>query len=437
MNLFWKNLFGKITPTSELEKRENELVVAMNRYDEVAKSKELEEYTKLFHEVKSAAFIEHKKTLQSRKYKDTEECKVLDEYNKLAHSADLKHYFEVLNSNELKQFLQFEKSADFEKLGDKNAVAQSATLQKYKEFEKSANYKLYCRFHDSYALKEYEKLKAKVETPEFKSQNEFWANAHRWQASPEFKKEQRFYELAKNPDIAFYLAEKPARFDVLRNQALTFEDSFNWNSLSKSVWNYGFQYGNDKAIGNHSFVNEKQANNDGKNVKVTNGVLTIQTKKESVLTRAWDPKKGFIMKEFEYTSDIIQTADHFRQKGGVFMAKLRCTGNVNHAFWLGANSKLPHVNVFHFDGKKIRVGNAAKNVIDGATITGINPSQFYIYTFKWTKNELIWMINNIEVYRTKANVPQEDMYLAFNSFIPSKSNGDEGLFEIDWVRVYA
>lgn len=437
MNLFWKNLFGKITPTLELEKREEELVVALNRYDEVAKSKELEEYSKLFHEVKSAAFIEHKKTLQSRKYKDTEECKMLKEYTKLVHSSDLKQYQDVLKSADLKQFLLFEKTPDYEKLGDKKAVAESTTLQKYKEFEKSASYKLYCRFHDSYALKRYEELKAKVETPEFKTQNEFWANAHRWQTTLEFKKEQRFYDLAKNPDIAFYIAEKPERFEAYRKQVKSFEDSFNWNSLSKSVWNYGFQYGNDKAIGNHSFVNEKQANNDGKNVRVNNGILTIHTKKETLNARAWDQKKGFVMKDFDYTSDIIQTAQHFRQKGGVFMAKIRCTGNVNHAFWLGANSKLPHVNIFHFDGKKIHIGNATKNVIDGATITGINPSQFYIYTFKWTKSELVWMINNIEVYRTKANIPQEEMYMAFNSFIPAKSSGSEGLFEIDWVRVYA
>ena len=41
MNLFWKNLFGDITPTAKLEKNEVELVQAMERYSEVEKSVEL------------------------------------------------------------------------------------------------------------------------------------------------------------------------------------------------------------------------------------------------------------------------------------------------------------------------------------------------------------------------------------------------------------
>jgi hypothetical protein len=46
------------------------------------------------------------------------------------------------------------------------------------------------------------------------------------------------------------------------------------------------------------------------------------------------------------------------------------------------------------------------------------------------------MINNVEVHRTTANIPKEEMFLAFNSFIPQKSHGSEGIMEIDWVRVY-
>jgi len=73
MNLFWKKLFGEITPTAKLEKDEAELKEAMHRYAEVEKSVELVEYKKLFHIVKSAKFQENKKILQNRKYKDTEE----------------------------------------------------------------------------------------------------------------------------------------------------------------------------------------------------------------------------------------------------------------------------------------------------------------------------------------------------------------------------
>jgi len=436
MNLFWKSLLGKITPTEVLEKRDEELVIAMKRYKEVSKSVELEEYKKLYHEVKAAAFIENKKTLQNRKYKDTEEYRATKKFSKLNNSPKIKIYYEVLISSELKAFLAFEKTPDYEKLGDKKEVAASQLLQNQKAFEKSSNYKIYCRFHESFVIKEYEELKKKVKSEEFIANNAFWSNPQRWQTTAEYKKEQRYYELDKNPDIIFYNNEKPERFEVFLNQKITFEDTFNWNSLSKSSWNFGFHYKNPKTISNHSFTNEKQANNDGKNSHVRDGILTIGTKKELLTARAWDKTKGFVMQDFEYSSDVLQTGSQFRQKGGTFSAKIRCTGNVNHAFWLGADGKLPHINIFHFDGKKISVGNAYKEIFDSTKITGINPSRFYIYTLKWSKNELVWMINNIEVYRTTANIPQEEMFLVFNSFLPQKSDGDEGLLEVDWVKVY-
>lgn len=436
MNLFWKNLFGGITPTAKLENNETELLKAMHRYEEVEKSVELTEYKTLFHEVKSPAFVENKKTLQNRKYKDTEEYRDVSKLKKLESSADIKLYYAVLKSADLEKFIAFKATPAFENLGDKNKVKESTELQKFKAFEHSNEYKTYTRFHDSYIIKEYEQLKVLTSTPEFKAKNEFWANPHRWQTTPEYVKEQRFYELDKNPDIAFFNKEKPERFTKYRSLEVTFHDEFDWNTLDKSRWNFGFHYKSAKLIGNHSFANEKQANNSGKNVSVENGILKITTKHEKIKATAWDTTKGFIEKEFNYTSDVLQTAGDFRQKGGIFRAKLRCSGNLNHAFWLGTDNKLPHVNIFHFDGKKINIGNANKNLVDGINITGLNPSQYYIYTFKWTEKELVWMINDLEVYRTVSNIPSEEMYMAFNSFIPQKLKGSDGVLEVDWVRVY-
>jgi beta-glucanase (GH16 family) len=82
------------------------------------------------------------------------------------------------------------------------------------------------------------------------------------------------------------------------------------------------------------------------------------------------------------------------------------------------------------------LGNANKDLYDGVKITGINPSEFFIYTLVWNKKELIWMINDLEVYRTASNVPKEAMYMAFNSFISEQQHGSAGSLEVDWVRVY-
>ena len=436
MNLFWKKLFGGITPTAKLEKNEADLEVAMHRYAEVENSVELAEYKQLFHVVKSASFKENKKILQNRKYKDTEEYQNSRKCKKLQDSPAIQLYYQILDSVELNQFLDFKSTPEYEKLGDKKLVKASENLRKMKSFENSKAYKTYIRFHNSYIIAEFEKLKAKVATPEFKKENEFWANEKRWHLTPEYTQEQRFYELAKNPDIVFFENEKPERFEKYRALKLSFQDEFQWNTLNNSHWNFGFHYKSPTLIGDHSFANEKQANNSGKNVAVEDGVLKIATKHEKVTARAWHTEKGFIDKEFHFTSDVLQTADKFRQKYGVFRAKIRCTGNHHHAFWLGSDTKLPLINIFHSTGKYITLGNTNKNLVDGIKITGINPYQFYIYTLVWTEKELVWMINNLEVYRTASNIPKEEMYLAFNSFITEKQHGSAGSLEIDWVRVY-
>jgi len=436
MNLFWKKLFGEITPTAKLEKDEAELKEAMHHYAEVEKSVELVEYKKLFHIVKSAKFQENKKILQNRKYKDTEEYRISTKFKKLQNSPAIKTYYEVLESEALKHYLKFKSSPDFELLGNKDKVKASEALQKLKHFEKSKRFKTYSRFHDSYVITEYEQLKAKVATPEFIKANEFWANEKRWHSTPEFTQQERFYELAKNPDIIFFEKEKPERFEKYRALKQSFQDEFNRNILDKSHWNFGFHYKSEELISDHSFANEKQANNSGKNISVVDGILKLETKQEKATVRAWHPKKGFVQQEFDYTSDVLQTADSFRQKEGIFRAKLRCTGNLHHTFWLGSDTKLPHINIFHFDGKHITLGNANKDLVDGVQIKGLNPSQYFIYTLVWTEKQLIWMINNYEVYRTTSNIPSEQLYLAFNSFIPGKQHGDTGNLEVDWVRVY-
>ncbi len=437
MNLFWKKLFGGITPTAKLERKEAEILNSLLRYDEVEKSVELAEYKQLYHIVKSASFIENKKLLKNRKYKDTEEFQIWKKYNKFKNSNSIRVYYEVLKSNELESFEKFKLTPEYESLGDKKKVKVSKDLQTLKHFERSKTYKTYVRFHNSYIIEEYEKIKVKIESPEFIKANEFWKNQDRWKTTPEFVQQQRFYELAKNLDIIFYENENPDRFKKYRSLVLTFEDEFDWNSLDKSNWNFGFQYKSPVLLKNHSFSNEKQANNFGKNTSVENGILKIHTKHEAVKAPAWDVKKGFVEQEFKYTSDVLQTADSYRQKQGVFRAKIRCEGNINHAFWLGTDTKLPLIKIFHYDGNNILVGNANESLFDGVKISGINPSEFFIYTLIWRENELIWMLNDLIVYRTSSNLPKTEMYLAFNSFISQKQKGKTGSIQVDWVRTYS
>lgn len=437
MNLFWKKIFGKLMLTAKYELQQEELRRDYVRYLEIENSVELEKFNDLFHVIKCADFKEKKKIYQNRKYKDTEEYRIATKYKKLFNSREIKEYYEVLQNSDLHAYLNFRHSPEFENLGDPVKVKQSETLKAYKKFEQSAAYKRYIRFHDSYIIKEYEEMKKKVSTDAFVKSNEFWANPKRWKTTEEYVQEQRYYELKKNPDIKFFISNDPKRFDSIRNQKATFAENFSWNSLEKSHWTFGFHYKSDKLISNHSYANEQQAYNNGNNISVNQGILRISTKDEKATATAWDAKKGFVQKEYDFTSDIMQSADHFRQQYGVFQAKIRCTGKINHAFWLGSDQKLPFIKIFHFDGNKIKVGcfdSAGKNE---NTILGINPKDFYIYTLVWTEKELRWYVNNLEVARSSMHIPKESMYLAFNSFISESQQPMEGALEVDWVNVYS
>ena len=437
MNLFWKKLFGGFDTTEKYEQSQNELLQSMVRYDNVAESPKLKEYQELFHVVKAASFQDNRLTLKNRKYKDTEEYAVLKKYQKLHESSDIQLYYQVLKSELLAEYLEFEKTPDFELLGDKKKVAESPELTKFKNFEHSPMYKTYRRFHGSFAIKEYELLKAKVAEPEFVKANEFWANPERWHTTPEYQTEMRFYELGDSEDIKFFINEKPKRFEALRALTKTFDDDFHWQEIQQSKWSAGYYYSNPKLKGEHSFADELQANNHGKNVSTNACILKLETKKEATTDLAWHHAQGFINRNFEYTSDVLQTAKAFTQKNGIFTAKIKCNGAINHSLWLGTGEKAPRISIFHFDGNNIKVGAVSTSNANSTKVTGISANDYYIYTLTWTDKELVWKINNVEVFRSRNDFSNQEMYLGLSSFISNKQKGTTGSLELQWVRVYS
>ena len=66
-----------------------------------------------------------------------------------------------------------------------------------------------------------------------------------------------------------------------------------------------------------------------------------------------------------------------------------------------------------------------------------NLSKFIIYTLIWNEQELIWYINDLEVFRTSNFMPQEAMYPMVNSFIAEGKKAGEADFEIDYIKVYS
>lgn len=436
MNLFLSKLTGKLWSTSRLEAHIAQMEADIARYRQVEQSAELAEYNQLKQIVESTEFVQKKHNLTTTKYKTTKCYQLLQELKRLEKNKTLQMYFTVKNSNLLSEYEQFRASDEVDKLSDKKLVSQSPELKKLLSFKKSKEYKTYLQHQQSTLPARYEELKKEVSTDEFKKENTFWSNSKRWFTTEEYQQETRLKQLSADSNIKFFLSQDSRKIAEMEGYKLTFSDDFKWVKLQDSKWRPGFSYKNKALKSQHSFTNEQQANNGGKNVSISDGVFTIQTKRETITSAAWDVKKGFVNKEFEYTSDVVQTAESFRQQEGLFMIKMRTGGKIHHAAWLGADSKLPLLTLFHFNGKNIVVGNTTTNGFDGDKVTGLKPSNYFVYSLHWTKNEMVWYVNNIEVYRTQLNIPKQELYLALSSFISENQKAQEGKLEVDWIRIY-
>ncbi len=436
MNLFFKKLFGKLLSTEKFEQHIADAATSVQRYRQIEKSNDWKEYQLLHELVTSADFQAKKKQLTTTKYKQTTHFALLKELSALKKNKKLQAFLAVKDSSVLKDFLFFRNSPDYVKLSDKALVKASDDLKHWADFEKSKDYQAYLGMKDSPLPARYAELQKQTADEVFQEENIFWANPNRWITTEDYKQETRYKQLAESPDIQFFLAQSKAEVERCEAYTATFADEFDWKRLDDSAWRAGFAYASPLLKRHHSFANEQQANNEGKNCGTINGVLTLLTKEETVTAAAWDEKRGFVSKDFAYTSDVVTTAEQFRQKEGLFMAKVRCSGAINHVAWMGGDKKLPLVKLFHFDGKKLFVGNTSEKGFAGERIRGINPQEFYIYSIVWNKQELIWYVNNVEVYRTANCIPQEALYLAFSSFISAGQRGAEGKIEADWVRVY-
>ncbi len=436
MNLFWKKLFRLMQPTSVFERKIMTLHTSTAIDGAEIAANEMMDKARLEALVQSTDFKQKKELFTGKKYKDTDECRIIRRYEKLLNDVNLKLYYETKNSEQLRQYLDFKSNPESLNLKDLSIVEVSARIEDLKQFEQSKAYKNFTQYHDSLAVREFEELRKKISDPDFQQANAFWANPDRWETTYEYRMELRYQELIGTTASVGSKRNKTSIFRKYSQVQLRFNEHFDWERLEETRWMAGYHSAIPRLVGNYSFTNELQANSGGRNVSVSNGVLNIHTVQLPMRALAWDVQKAFVERDFSFTSDVIQTSASFRQKYGIFSAKIKCRGAIHHALWLSGDRKLPHLNLFHFDGNDITMGNAGMHRMNEVKISGISPEQFYIYTLEWTPRELIWYVNNVEVHRTNENIPQEPLYFGVNSFIPSKMKPESGRMEVEWIKAF-
>ena len=431
MNLFTARLTGKMLSTDAFEQAVKDMQERVKRWREIEKSPELAEYNELKKIVESTDFQERKSLLEKRKYKDTDEGKKMSAYERLSSTLRIKGYKYALENETFQAFLKFRETDAFQ---NKESDAVSASERRmYNMIYRSAFYKNYQKVLTSPELKQLEALEAEIQTEDFRKRNAFWADTKRWEHSEEYKTYKRYRELAESDDIKFYYSQREQKIDWAELFRPAFEDLM----TSNQNWKPGYGYANAAMKDGHSRTNERQAYNGGKNTFFAEGRMDIETRAESKKAVAWDEKKGFTEHVFEYTSDVMNTKEAFAQESGLFMAKVRSQGAGHHFFGLSTGKPgAPMVAMYHYNGDVHQLGLVDGNRTQMADLTGVLRSMYHVYSFRWTKNELIWYVNNLEILRLRNSLPKEAMFMLAQSFLPGNEKGGEGKLKVQWARVF-
>ncbi|NJK87820.1 MAG: family 16 glycosylhydrolase [Bacteroidales bacterium] len=456
---------------------------AYNDYKNLANTEKLKEFEETELHVKSGKVEKARQEMNKKDFKASGEFKLSEKYKKLLSSKEIRNYRKIVSlpqyrdfinlqhSHEIEAFDELEKyilsagfkqekkkietsrfadTPEFAKEKEFIALKKSAYFRNNFKFKSSSKYSAYLKTKDSEKLKKYESLKEYINTEAFKKVKEYMLlpGEKKYRLSEEYQKEQRYLELKKSEKIKWYLKTKDSKkFDDLKQWQLTFNEDFESPTLDRKKWMTKYFWGETILHDTYSLAHEKQYFSDGKNLEIQNSILKIITRNEKATGKAWNPQLGFFPKEFSYTSGLISTGNYFRQKYGVFEAKIRFNRSfpVNHAFWMLSDRMLPHVDVAKSQNKlvmsniwgNITEKNGVRKYISKLSL-GKLANDFFIYRLEWTNNRLTWKINNVTVASTTDGVPQEMMYIVLSSALYEDVNGTvlPAAMEVDWVKSY-
>ena len=420
--------------TKQMEERIHQVSADIRRYRDVEASAELAEFLALKPIVEAKEFQEYKQELLTTKFQDRPEYATRQEYVKAKRSRHVRWYKFYLGFSSVHEYNDFAQTSDFAKLNDPEAVKADPRLRRMQKLGRSFAVRRYNVHKQSEELQRYFELKAKVNTTEFREAFNFWKNPNRWYTTLQSKQDGKYEALKNSSNISFYLAQDPKQIERYESYQEIFADACEWNRMQDSPWNIGFYYGKKNLKTNHSYANEEAAMNGGRNVSTKESRMTLYVKAERANVPAWDQKKGFIMKEFEYTGDVIQTAENFSADEGMFQVKASFSGKAHGAICLMSENRLPIVRIAQWDGSKVTVGATFQAFEEQTVVEGLKEGQEYIFTVDITKSDITWYVNNQEVART-ANKLGTKVFPTVIAFLPEGVKST-GVTSIDWFKVY-
>lgn len=420
--------------TQQMEDRIHQISADIRRYRDVEASSELAEFLALKPIVEAKEFQDYKHELLTTKFQDRPEYATRQEYVKVKRSRHVRWYKFYLGMSSVHEYNDFAQTSDFAKLNDPEALKADPRLRRMHKLGKSFAVRRYNVHKQSADLKRYFELKQQVNTTEFREAFNFWKNPNRWYTTLQSKQDGKYEALKNSSNISFFLAQDPKQIERYESYQEIFADACQWNRIQDSPWKAGFYFGKKNLKTDHSYANENAAMNSGRNVGTKDGRLIVAVRAEHVSAPAWDAKKGFIMKDFDYTGDVIQTAEDFRASEGMFQVKASFSGKAHGAICLLSENRLPIVRIAQWDGQKITMGATFDKFEELTVVEGLKEGQEYVFTVDITKSDITWYVNNQEVART-ANKLGTKLFPTVIAFLPEGVKST-GVTSIDWFKVY-
>ena len=317
--------------------------------------------------------------------------------------ADYRAFKDYEVSDELKHYLDLEKevkSSDF-------ALRKRRILkEKYKAseaFRKELRYnQLMKRSKGDEKSEELGKLEEYIHSEEFIKQKQYLTMkpAERYETTDEYQKETEYKTLKKSEKVVwYYKTTKKYPFKEIERWDLTFDEKFNKSSLDGSKWMTQNYWGEKSMEEPYAMEDDKSFPTNGDNVEFYDGKARIVTKAEKAEGLVWRSEQGFVREAFDFTSGMISTAKAFKQKYGVFNAKIKMAGgSVAQAFWMVSEAMLPHIDVARFESGKLYSnyfwgGGSSAHKSLSKTGGAKYADEYFIYTLEWTPNKLTWKIN--------------------------------------------
>jgi hypothetical protein len=465
-----KLLLGMIPSTSKIEQAEKALISEFEKLNTFSESEQLAKYIELNDLVNSANFVQKRKEIESLQYKNSEECSKEKEFLSLQKAKDIVLYFKTTSGNVLKKFKEmdgsdkikefealekfirsseflakknmksktFKETDEYKKLLEYNRVKGSPEIKEFYKFKSSKEYANYLNTDGSTRLARLNELKEYTASPAFKEKKDYLLDKKRFEKTEMFKEVLEYDKLKKSDDIIWYFKVKDsAKFNILKSRELTFSDEFDTDKLDTKKWLTNYYWGEKLLKDRYSVESDLQAYTEKENFELRNSVLKINTKPQKITGKVWSAANGFSTKEFSYTSGIINSGNSFRQKYGLFTAKIKLGDpSAKSAFWMLADKITPHIDICKTSKGKVWADYfSTKGNIAKTSIGSRYANDFFIFTLEWTSDKLVWKINNTEVFTQTTDVPQEPMYVLLAGGTDKLLNGMTSM-EIDWVRVY-